>query len=207
MTLTEWAPLALVCLLGAMSPGPSLALVVRHATTKGAVPGVFCAITHGIGIFIWASATVTGLGAVLVSQPIWYGLIRLAGAAFLLYLGFSALLSRPNEASVVPTTVQPEYARVGWEGILIALSNPKIAFFFLALFSQFIEPDASIFEQFCIAATAAVIDAAWYSLVAVSIFRAALLVQIRSRATLLHRCFGALLIGLSLAMLGEYWIG
>jgi threonine/homoserine/homoserine lactone efflux protein len=131
MTLTEWAPLALVCLLGAMSPGPSLALVVRHAATRGAMPGVFCAITHGIGIFIWASATVTGLGAVLVAQPIWYGLIRLTGAVFLLYLGFSALLSRPNEASEVPTTAQPEYVRVGWEGILIALSNPKIAFFFL----------------------------------------------------------------------------
>ena len=206
MTLTEWAPLALVCLLGAMSPGPSLALVVRHAATRGAMPGVFCAITHGIGIFIWASATVTGLGAVLVAQPIWYGLIRLTGAVFLLYLGFSALLSRPNEASEVPTTAQPEYARVGWEGILIALSNPKIAFF-LALFSQFIEPDASIFEQLCIAATAAVIDAAWYSLVAVSIFRAAPLVQIRSRATLLNRCFGALLVGLSLTMLGDAWIG
>ena len=74
--------------------------------------GIFCAITHGIGIFIWASATVAGLGAVLVSQPIWYGLIRLAGAVFLLYLGFSALLSRPNEASDVPTTAQPEYVRV-----------------------------------------------------------------------------------------------
>ena len=207
MTLNEWAPLALVCLLGAMSPGPSLALVVRHAATRGAMAGIFCAITHGIGIFIWASATVAGLGAVLVSQPIWYGLIRLAGAIFLLYLGFSALLSRPNKASDVPTTAQPEYVRVGWEGILIALSNPKIAFFFLALFSQFIEPDASIFEQFCIAATAAVIDAAWYSLVAASIFRAALPVQIRSRATLLNRCFGALLVGLSLTMFGDACIG
>ena len=60
MTLTEWAPLAFVCLLGAMSPGPSLALVVRHAATKGAVAGVFCAVTHGAGIFLWASATATG---------------------------------------------------------------------------------------------------------------------------------------------------
>lgn len=202
MTLTEWAPLALVCLLGAMSPGPSLALVVRHAATKGAVAGVFCAVTHGAGIFLWASATVTGLGAVVVSQPTWFGAIRAVGALFLLYLGLSALLGRPNEAGAAENLAQPEYARVGWEGFLIALSNPKIAVFFVALFSQFIEPEASIFQQFFIAATAAVIDAAWYGLVAISISRAALMGQIRSRATLLNRCFGAILIGLSLTMLG-----
>ena len=202
MTLTEWAPLALVCLLGAMSPGPSLALVVRHAATKGAVAGVFCAVTHGAGIFLWASATVTGLGAVVVSQPTWFGAIRAVGALFLLYLGLSALLGRPNEAGAPENPAQPEYARVGWEGFLIALSNPKIAVFFVALFSQFIEPEASIFQQFFIAATAAVIDAAWYGLVAISISRAALMGQIRTRATLLNRCFGAILIGLSLTMLG-----
>ena len=206
MTLTEWAPLALVCLLGAMSPGPSLALVTRHAATKGAVAGVFCAVTHGAGIFLWASATVTGLSAVVVSQPTWFGAIRAVGALFLLYLGVSALLSRPNESGTMENPAQPNYARAGWEGFLIALCNPKIAAFFVALFSQFIEPEASIFEQFFIAATAAVIDAAWYGLVAISISRAALMGQIRGRATLLNRCFGAILICLSLTMLGTLWV-
>ena len=206
MTATEWAPLALVCLLGAMSPGPSLALVVRHAATKGAVAGVFCAVTHGAGIFLWASATATGLGAVIVSQPTWFEAIRAVGALFLLYLGLSALLSRQNEAGASENPAQPAYARVGWQGFLIALSNPKIAVFFVALFSQFIEPEASILEQFLIAATAAVIDAAWYALVVISISRASLMGQIKSRATLLNRCFGAILIGLSLTMLGTLWV-
>lgn len=206
MTLSEWAPLALVCLLGAMSPGPSLALVVRHAATKGAVAGVFCAVTHGAGIFLWASATATGLGAVIVSQPTWFEAIRAVGALFLLYLGLSALLSRQNKAGASENPAQPAYAQVGWEGFLIALSNPKIAVFFVALFSQFIEPEASILEQFLIAATAAVIDAAWYALVAISISGASLMGQIKSRATLLNRCFGAILIGLSLTMLGTLWV-
>ena len=147
MTLTEWAPLALVCLLGAMSPGPSLALVTRHAATKGAVAGVFCAVTHGAGIFLWASATVTGLGAVVVSQPTWFGAIRAWGHYSCCTWAVCAL-SRPNEAARRKTPAQPDYARAGWEGFLIALSNPKIAVFFVALFSQFIEPEASIFEQF-----------------------------------------------------------
>ena len=206
MTLTEWAPLALVCLLAAMSPGPSLALVVRHASTRGAVPGIFCAVTHGAGIFLWASATATGLGAVIVSQPTWFEAIRAVGALFLLYLGLSALLSRPNGARATESPAQPVYARVAWEGFLIALSNPKIAVFFVALFSQFVEPEASILEQFLIAATAAVIDVAWYALVAISISRASLMGQIKSRATLLNRCFGAILIGLSLTMLGTLWV-
>ena len=206
MTFTEWAPLALVCLLGAMSPGPSLALVVRHAATKGAMSGVLCSVTHGAGIFVWASASVTGLGAVILSQPTWFGVIRAVGALFLLYLGLSALTRRPNEAGAAEHPAQPEFARVGFEGFLIALSNPKIAVFFVALFSQFIEPEASIFQQFAIAATAAFIDATWYALVAISISRASLMGQIKSRATLLNRCFGAILIGLSLTMLGTLWV-
>ena len=167
--------------------------------------GVLCGHPWGRHL-LWASATATGLGAVVVSQPTWFEAIRAVGALFLLYLGLSALLTRPNEAGATENPAQPAYARVGWEGFLIALSNPKIALFFVALFSQFIEPEASILEQFLIAATAAVIDAAWYAFVAISISRASLMGQIKSRATLLNRCFGAILIGLSLTMIGTLWV-
>ena len=55
MSVSEWWPLALVCLLGAMSPGPSLAIVVRHTVNSGTRAGVICAVAHGFGIFLWAA--------------------------------------------------------------------------------------------------------------------------------------------------------
>ena len=55
MTLSAWLALALVCLLGAMSPGHSLAIVVRHSLCSGTRAGVICALSHGFGIFLWAA--------------------------------------------------------------------------------------------------------------------------------------------------------
>ncbi len=100
MSFSQWWPLALVCLLGAMSPGPSLAVVVRHSVRGGALVGGLCAVTHGIGIFLWAMLMVSGLGALLVAQPAWFDAIRALGALFLLYLGARALLQNIEEADV-----------------------------------------------------------------------------------------------------------
>ena len=82
MTLSAWLSLALVCLLGAMSPGPSLAIVVRHSVTSGTRAGAICALSHGFGIFLWAALMVSGLGALLLAQPTWFDGLRILGPDF-----------------------------------------------------------------------------------------------------------------------------
>ena len=101
MTLFTWLSLALVCLLGAMSPGPSLAIVVRHSVISGTRAGVICALSHGFGIFLWAALMVSGLGALLLAQPTWFDGLRVLGAGFLLYLG-----CRSDPRSRVPKTIK-----------------------------------------------------------------------------------------------------
>ena len=204
MPVSQWWPLALVCLLGAMSPGPSLAVVVRHSVRGGALVGSFCAATHGIGIFLWAMLMVNGLGALLVAQPTWFDAIRTLGALFLLYLGARALLQNIEESDLAFDNIE-DRARAGWEGLLIALSNPKIAVFFAALFSQFIQPQATLTEKLIIAATAALIDALWYVLVAVSLSRPTLTRRFQGHASLLNRMFGAILVVLSLTVFWSLW--
>ena len=68
MTWSAWLPLALVCLLGAMSPGPSLAVVARHAFRGGVGDGIVCAMAHGVGILLWALLMANGLGVLLTEQ-------------------------------------------------------------------------------------------------------------------------------------------
>jgi threonine/homoserine/homoserine lactone efflux protein len=186
-----------------MSPGPSLAVVMRHSASTGVRAGLACAIAHAFGIFLWAMLMVGGLGALLLAQPAWFDVIRASGALFLMYLGVRSLLN--NEAEM-PSFENGDSAiasyRAAREGLLIALSNPKIAIFFAALFSQFIQPQAPLMRQVTIAAMAAVIDALWYALVSVSISRAAIVV---SHITLLNRVFGAILVALSLAVFWSLW--
>lgn len=204
MSFSQWWPLALVCLLGAMSPGPSLAVVVRHSVRGGALVGSFCAATHGIGIFLWAMLMVSGLGALLVAQPAWFDAIRALGALFLMYLGARALLQNTEESEAISDKIE-QRARAGWEGLLIALSNPKIAVFFAALFSQFIQPQATLTEKLIIAATAALIDALWYVLVALSLSRTTVTQRLQRHASLLNKVFGAILVVLSLTVFWSLW--
>ena len=201
MTLGQWLPLALVCLLGAMSPGPSLAIVTRHSLVSGIRAGVVCALSHGAGIFLWAALMTSGLGAVLLAQPSWFEGLRAVGAGFLLYLGTRALLSRDGG---VPADRRESVAGVGkaaTEGIVIALSNPKVALFFAALFSQFIQPDATTGTQLVIATTAAAIDVLWYSVVAVMLSRPIWSDRLTRYGGLLERGFGMILITLSAGVL------
>lgn len=198
MSLAQWLPLALVCLLGAMSPGPSLAVVLRQSVAGGAPAGVLCALAHGVGIFVWAMLMISGLGVLLISQPAWFDALRAAGALFLLYIGARALMASPDEA---PSRELSGRASVGLraagEGLLIALSNPKIAIFFAALFSQFIRPGAALREQLLIAATAAGIDAVWYAVVAVSLSQLGAQRSWRPQLNLLNKVFGAILIAIA----------
>ena len=208
MTLSAWLSLALVCLLGAMSPGPSLAIVVRHTVTSGTRAGVICAFAHGFGIFLWAALMVSGLGALLLAQPTWFDGLRALGAGFLLYLGCRALMTQRGESA---NTGQADSGggksakKAASEGLVIALSNPKVAVFFAALFSQFIQPDATLKTQLIIATTAAVIDALWYTVVAVLLSRPAWSAHFMRHAGLLDRGFGVILIVLSAAVLWSIW--
>ena len=142
MSFSQWWPLALVCLSGrdvsrTESGGRCASLSEGRSTRWQPLRW-----THGIGIFLWAMLMVSGLGALLVAQPAWFDAIRALGALFLLYLGARALLQNIEESDVVFDNTE-DRARAGWEGLLIALSNPKIAVFFAALFSQFIQPQAT----------------------------------------------------------------
>ena len=204
MSVSQWWPLALLCLLGAMSPGPSLAIVVRHTVTGGAREGVICAVAHGFGIFLWAALMVSGLGALLLAQPTWFDGLRALGAVFLLYLGCGALMAERG-ASADTGQTNSGGGKAVREGLVMALSNPKVAVFFAALFSQFIQPDATVKTQLMIAATAAVIDALWYTMVAALLSRPAWSGRFMQHGGLLDRGFGVILIVLSAAVLWSIW--
>jgi len=200
MSESQWLSLALVCLLGAMSPGPSLVVVVRQSFAGGSRAGITCAIAHGVGIFLWAAMMVSGLGALVIASPDLFAALRFAGAAFLFYLGIQALRATSAGSVEVTASFDESHGSPAREGFLIALTNPKIAIFFAALFSQFIRPDAPAAEQWMIAGTAAIIDMLWYGAVVLLLSRTAVLAQFQRHNLLLSRIFGAILIALSLSV-------
>ena len=191
-----WLSLVLICVLGALSPGPSLALVIKNTIHGGAKQGYATAISHGLGVAIYAGACIAGLGVLIVNSPMLFQFLQYGGAAFLVYLGVKALLAKKPSTN---DDNQPVDIKVnGWrDGFLIAFLNPKLAIFFIALFSQFIDANASIEQKVIMVLTVGLIDAIWYCLVTFALTRGNIIEKLKNNSHIVDKVTGVVLISLA----------
>lgn len=198
MLLSSWLSVAGICVLGAMSPGPSLAVVMNNTVNHGRKAGLLTALGHGAGVTLYAAITALGLAVVISKSPLLFDVIRYSGAAFLLYLAYKGFTSNAPDNSQAPSTSEN---RKGFgSGFLIAALNPKMAIFFLALFSQFVDQQASLGDKFILAATAGGIDTLWYLLVAWGLASPPVLSWLRRHQLTLNRCFAVVIALLALSI-------
>ncbi|RTZ17641.1 lysine transporter LysE [Vibrio aquaticus] len=198
MTLTVWLSLFTICILGAMSPGPSLAMVAKHSLAGGRLNGLATAWAHALGIGIYAFVTLIGLAVVLQQSPLLFKAISYTGAAYLAYLGYNALRSKGGVAARLESGEQTTLWQSAKEGFLISLLSPKIALFFIALFSQFVAVGDSVTAKSLIVLTPLVVDGLWYTLITFLLSTPKLIDKIRSKAQLIDRLSGAVLILLAI---------
>ncbi len=164
MTFIFWLQFATVCVAGAMSPGPSLALIIRNSITISRFAGFMSAVGHGIGMGVYAVFAVTGLIIILTTNEILFQFIQIIGILFLLFIGFQFLLKKNQEIEHIHN--QKNFNSF-LQGFSIAILNPKILIWFSAVFSQFVKIDDSFFSHSILVITASVIDGVWYIIVAI----------------------------------------
>ncbi|SHO57524.1 LysE family translocator [Vibrio quintilis] len=201
MTFTHWLPFFTICLLGAMSPGPSLAIVAKHALAGSRANGLAAAWAHASGIAVYAFITLSGLALILQQHPVLFKGISYAGAVYLAYLGLTALRSKNGLAEKLESGQQTSVLQSAREGALISLLNPKIALFFIALFSQFVALGHSTVSQMIIVATPAAVDGLWYSLITLMLSSAHVVERIRAKAVIVDRLSGIVLILLAIRVM------
>ena len=187
-----------------MSPGPSIALVMRSTIVHGRRSGVLVALAHGVGITVYALAVVLGLATAIQSSSSLNIGLRIGGALFLFYLGYRMLSSgikTVKEGDGVVTEApraRDHQSQTQWQhmvnGFLIVFLNPKVVLFFVAIFSQFLTPDQSITTQLMAASMAGGIDAAWYALVAFCVSNQRLAGALSSASPMIDVAFGALFV-------------
>ncbi|WP_299694769.1 LysE family translocator [uncultured Vibrio sp.] len=198
MTITIWFSLLAVCLLGAMSPGPSLAMIAKHSLAGGRVNGLVAAWSHSIGIGIYAFASIVGLAVVLEQSPMLFKGISLAGAVYLFYLGMNALRSKGGVAAKLEAGEKMSYMQSAREAFLVSILSPKIALFFIALFSQFIALGNELANQVIIVSTPVIVDGLWYTFITIVLSSPLIVDRIRSKAQLIDRLSGVVLILLAI---------
>jgi threonine/homoserine/homoserine lactone efflux protein len=191
--ITAISAAAVMFILGATSPGPSLAVVLRNTMIGGRSRGLACAVGHGIGFGFYAVSVVFGLVAIMDSNPNLFTLMQILGGLFLLYLGIEIIRSEEKEIQ------HSEGKREGFvEGFFIAFLNPKIAVFMLAVLSSVLDPSMSSDTKWIIAGMGMTIDTVWYVLVALILSNSSMLTKIENNQRLLNQITGVLMIGLAI---------
>ncbi|MCX7217454.1 MAG: LysE family translocator [Burkholderiales bacterium] len=129
-----------------LAPGPDSLLIMTRAASQGWRAGSAAALGIGCGTFVHILAAALGLSAVLATSATAFLIVKLIGAAYLLYVGLGLLLSKKKssedgEQTTIVTT-RLSYRKIFLQGFLTNLLNPKVAVFFLAFVPQFIASSA-----------------------------------------------------------------
>jgi len=191
VTFIFWLQFATVCVAGAMSPGPSLALIIRNSITINRFAGFMTAVGHGLGMGVYAVFAVTGLSIILTANELLFQLIQVVGILFLLYLGFQFLFTKKKELDKFN---EQRSINSFLQGFSIAIFNPKILIWFSAVFSQFVKIDASFFSHSILVITASIIDGAWYIIVVLVVTSYGMNNFFQKRQSIIQKMSGCILI-------------
>lgn len=201
MSLSTWFGLLAICCLGAMSPGLSLAMVVRHTLGGGRSKGIVCAWAHSIGIGFYALITLLGLAVALKKAPLLFNGIAIMGALYLAWIGIQSLRSNGGVQAKLAAGEATDTFTAARDGLAISLFNPKILLFFLALFSQFVMVADSMTGQALIVLTPLIVDGLWYSFVVLMLSHSRVLPKLREKAGLIDKLTGIVLILLAIRVI------
>jgi threonine/homoserine/homoserine lactone efflux protein len=154
--------------LGIMSPGPSFVLVAQTAVANSRADGLATAIGMGVGGLFFAALALLGLQAVLLSVPTLYMALKILGGAYLFYLavviwrGSKQTIDINDGSCEKPSKVYQSFKI----GLITQLSNPKTAIFYGSVFAALLPTNLSISMALILALMLFVLEAGWYSIVA-----------------------------------------
>lgn len=187
-----------VITLGLLSPGPDFFLIVKNSLggSRALAFGTVLGIAAGIGVQMLAIS----LGLAGMPTPVLRA-VQVAGAVFLCYVGVRAVLSRPPPDDAPAAAEGGAGARSGFtEGLLCNLTNAKAFFFFVALFAQFLRPDASLTWRVVLPVTVVVHGAVGWSIVVMAVQSPPVARRLSRAQRWLPRAFGSVLIVFGLLM-------
>ena len=193
-----WVQFATICIVGAMSPGPSMALIIRNSIKYGRVSGILSSVGHAIGIGIYAGVSVAGLQIILINNIFLFNTIQFCGSVFLLVLGILFLRDTGQKLSI-----QDEQKSFNSfiQGFAISILNPKILIWFAAIFSQFIEISSTNFVKFTMVLIASSIDGLWYIILTIIVTGFGLKQFLENNTKIIQNISGTVLIFISIIIL------
>jgi RhtB (resistance to homoserine/threonine) family protein len=201
--------LAYVVFMGALvSPGPDFLIVLKNTLSYSTKAGVFSAIGIAAGLIFHISYCLAGIGFLISSSLILFSLIKIIGALYLIFVGIKALRSSGTSYEMLRRktlgqdiqSLQISNKEAFYNGLITNVFNPKATMFFIALFSQMIDPATAFSVQFLFSIVCLLSALLWFCLVAVLLGHRAIRRRYAQLSKWIDRVFGLFFIGLGLKL-------
>ena len=199
---TNWLAVIVVGFLAVASPGPDFAITIRNSLVFSRRAGLFTALGIAMGLNFHIAYSLVGIG-VLISQSVWlFNVVKWIGAAYLIWVGIGAIRAGKTEFKTEEGVPGPQITAWGaWRvGFLTNLLNPKAPLFFLALYTQVIQPGTPLGAQSIYGFTILAEALVWFSLVALLVSHQAVRGRLIAVSHWVERIFGVAFIALGLKL-------
>ena len=198
--MTQLLAVVAITFFAVISPGADFAMVSRNSLLLSRRSGVLTALGIGAGVCVHVTYTLLGVG-LLIQQSLWlFNLIKLAGAAYLIFLGIKMLRAKPATDEMLAD--QPALSSLGAlrTGFLTNVLNPKTTIFIVSLFMQVVQPQTPLAVQLGYGAFIVLAHAVWFSAVAIFFSTDSVRGRLLAVRHWIDRVFGALLVGFGMLL-------
>jgi len=204
----DWTAFVMVAginLIAVLSPGPDFAITLRNALVHGVRAGMMTAVGITLGLSIHVAYTLAGLSLLIAQSVVLFSVVKLLGAAYLIWIGLQALRAKPQDLSGSGVDDPSPPSRRRWRGGVVSgfltnLLNPKCALYMLALFTQIVDPATSSLEKGLYGATLMVESLLVFGTIAIIIGQPAVRRVYGRAAHWVDRVLGTVFIGLGVRL-------
>ena len=190
-----------ITVLAVISPGADFAMVTRNSMILSRRTGLFTALGIALGVLVHVAYSMLGIGFLISRSILIFNFIKLAGAAYLIYLGVTMLRAKKNEPASSPSGLVIFSDKAALKtGFLTNALNPKTTLFIVALFTQVIHPETPTFVQLSYDLFISVTHLVWFTLVAYAFSSSAAQKIISSFRHIIERTIGGTLVFLGLGL-------
>jgi threonine/homoserine/homoserine lactone efflux protein len=138
---------AVTALMLNLTPGNDMLYVMARSSGQGIKAGIVSSLGIMVGCMVHIMAAVIGISALIAQSATAFAIIKYLGAAYLIYLGIKALLTKRASLQLKQPLAKLSYKKIFWQGVLTNVLNPKVALFFLAFLPQFINSSDNAWLQ------------------------------------------------------------
>ncbi|MBV7434401.1 LysE family transporter [Cardiobacteriaceae bacterium TAE3-ERU3] len=199
--MQELLAVAAITVLAVISPGGDFAMVTRNSYLYGRRAGLWTAAGIAIAVWIHVAYTLLGVSVLLVTFPALFHMVRMLGAAYLVYIGYQTMRHRKISVDMHGGVAALSDKAAFKNGFMTNALNPKTTLFVLSTFTQIVKPTTPMWIQIGYGGFMSLAHLLWFGIVAVALSAPRLRNKLLAKQVVVNRVIGAILIVLGLLLL------